>query len=213
VEAFTKEDIALLEGLDAPWNEIKTLTEKYRKGVPLSEIDSVRTAYENSYQEQFKNNEKLVSWASARRSLFRLGAPPIGRGKTFYLTARLRDQSMDWLLTECTRDVPDQEVKSKIGIIGPRDLGKCLDGGESWYDYTTSRWLSDPWGIAKLVEPKLEKDKFSEWCAWIEDLKCQAFIDAVFSNFERPHKGSKKVEKVHSEHDSKEPDKKDKTNE
>jgi hypothetical protein len=69
-----------LKSLEGPWDELKTLGERYQKGVPLGSIIKVQELHKAAYSETFKQNDRLVSWRSRRNAAIK-NALNYARGK------------------------------------------------------------------------------------------------------------------------------------
>jgi hypothetical protein len=140
-----------LRTLESPWDQLHELTEKYQKGIPVKDIESVYNGYRKAYDETFIKSASITSWESRKRNALKiLGSYHLdkkGRESYSYKSKDLEKCLENLGSLYCDEPKKFREV---VNDLNPRHLI-----GESWGLLTTA-------AIEKIVESKLKVDSIAK---------------------------------------------------
>jgi hypothetical protein len=142
IEMITSVEKSIAKTLEGPWNALADLARKYSKGVPLTDILSVREKFKEFQIKQFEVNSKLNSWTSRRRAtLISVLQSRTGKKKV-ELTARVIPSLVEYIIDEWnTSEKPEPELLGWLENLSPYHLTEAIGGDKVYWTATKSRWI------------------------------------------------------------------------
>lgn len=101
---LTEEEKNHFQTLEKSWDDLKKFNEKYAKGIPVSKIDTARSSYKASYEDQMKFAQATGSFKSRRMEAF----------KELAAFSMNKKEMLDFKLTKKTREIALENFSKMI---------------------------------------------------------------------------------------------------
>jgi hypothetical protein len=179
IESVTKEEKDILKQQEGPWNDMKMLCERAKKGIAHWEIDDFDKAYKSLYQKQSEITAKLSGWRKSRRMLFDEFRPPRSRSGPY--KRKDADKLLSYVCSpETNRN--NQEPEPRLDLVSnllPIHLEKALG---VQYDSKIASFLTiDAFklkGYYERLEIAQVSNRVQKYLSWIPK---GSFLDKHFS--------------------------------
>jgi hypothetical protein len=96
--AITRYEIEHLKALEKPWDDLQAFNDRYKDGVPITEVETARNTYSSAYNEQMKFAQQTGAFKSRRMEAFKelLSLTTSSKEmKDFKLTKKTREIALD----------------------------------------------------------------------------------------------------------------------
>jgi ribosomal protein L21E len=96
--AITQDEIDHLKKLEAPWDELQSFNDRYKEGIPITEVETARSTYKNAYEGQMKLAQQTGAFKARRMEAFKELASlsmTSKEMKDFKLTKKTREIALD----------------------------------------------------------------------------------------------------------------------
>jgi hypothetical protein len=184
IEVLFTAEAEALRAFEGPWDNLKSLSDKYEKGVPVGEVASASELYSTNYNAQMAFTKSLNSWAAARRRCMTYAAILFeGKKKAEWKNAMKRPM-LEALAEEFIK-TPETEVANHFDRLSPYHLLECLrKPGEllpKWIEYTRSYKMKNLGGLGIKASKDLSEEGVSELEKWYTEIS-DIIADEAFNN-------------------------------
>jgi hypothetical protein len=129
----------LLKERERPFDELFALAERYSNGVPISELKTVRGAFEKAYRAKVSFVQQHSAWKSRRMEAYKLLASFSTDKKSmesFRLSEKSKRDALDnlpMIIQEAHRSKDYDDLKKILANLSPRQIpGAKLDPTNAW---------------------------------------------------------------------------------
>lgn len=173
IEVLFTTEAEALRTFEGPWDNLKALSDKYEKGVPVGEVAEASELYSKNYNAQMTFTKSLNSWAAARRRCMTYAAILFeGKKKAEWKNAMKRPM-LEALAEEFIK-TPDSEVINHFDRLSPYHLLECLRRqGEAlpkWIEYTRSYKMKNLGGLGIRASKDLSDEEISKLEQWYTEI-------------------------------------------